>query len=100
MVNVPEHDRSDVLHGFLSKARVSSTASLPATPALPDPQLNEHRTVVGELIPDRFALLAVVHLAERGAIDPGQDPAVDDEQRASEEAQNKEPVSDPAVQGS
>jgi hypothetical protein len=35
--------------------------------------------VVGELIPDGFVGLAVGHLAEGAAIDPGQDPPVDDE---------------------
>jgi hypothetical protein len=35
--------------------------------------------VVGELVPDGFIGLAVSDLAERGAIDPGQHPPVDDE---------------------
>ena len=54
-------------------------SSSPAAPSLPDPPLDEHRTVVGELIPHRFVLLTIGHLAERGAIDPGHDPPVDDE---------------------
>jgi hypothetical protein len=47
------------------------------TPSLPDPQLNEHRTVVRKLIPDGFVGLAVGNVAEGGPIDPGQDSLVD-----------------------
>jgi len=77
--NVPAHGRSAVLPGVLSRAQVLSTASTPAPASLPNPQFNEHRTVVEELSPHRFVGLAVGHLAEGGAIDPGQDPPVDDD---------------------
>jgi len=79
MLNVPEHDRSEVPPRFLSRARSSSTASSPAITSLPDPQLDEHGTVVGELIPHRFVGLTVGDVAERRAIDPGQEPPVDHE---------------------
>ncbi len=46
---------------------------------LPDPQLDDHRAVVRELIPDGFVGLAVGDLAERGAVDLGEDSPVDDE---------------------
>jgi hypothetical protein len=46
---------------------------------LPDPQLDQHRTVVGELIPHGFVSLAVRDLTKGAAIDPGHDPPVDDE---------------------
>jgi hypothetical protein len=79
MVNVPENGRSDVLPGLSSRARSSSAASSPTTPSLPNPQLNQHRTVVRELIPHRFVSLAGGDLAERAAIHPGQDPLVNHE---------------------
>jgi hypothetical protein len=79
MLNTPEHDQSDVRPCFLARASASSTASSPVTASLLDPQLDEHRAVVGELIPDRLVGLAVGDVPERGAIDPGQHPPVDDE---------------------
>jgi hypothetical protein len=51
----------------------------PVAPALPDPQLDEHRVVVRDLFPYRSVRLAVGDMAERGAIDPGQHPPVDDD---------------------
>jgi hypothetical protein len=77
-LSVPEYDWSNVIPGFLSRARASSIASSPATAALPDPQLDEHRIVVGNLISDGFVGLAVSDLTEGRAIDQGQDPPLDD----------------------
>ena len=42
-----------------------------ASPASPDPQLDLHRAVVGELVPVGLIRLAIRHVAERGAVDPG-----------------------------
>jgi hypothetical protein len=75
--------RSDVLPPFLWRVNASSTASPPATAALPDPQLDEHQTVGEELTPDGCVGLAGGNLAKQGAIDPGQDPPVDDELKIS-----------------
>jgi hypothetical protein len=47
--------------------------------ALLNPQLDEHRTVVRELIPHPLVSLAVGDLAEGRAINPGQNPPVDDD---------------------
>jgi hypothetical protein len=47
-------------------------------PSLPHPQLDEHRTVIGELVPHRFVGLPVGDLPGRAAIDPGQRPRIDD----------------------
>jgi hypothetical protein len=78
-LNVPEHDRSDVFPGFLPRARSSSATSSPAPISLPDPQLDEHRTMVGELIPHRLIRLSGGDVTEGRAIDPGQDPPVDND---------------------
>jgi hypothetical protein len=40
-------------------------------------KLNQHRTVVRELIPDSFVGLVVDDLAQRAAIDPGHHPPID-----------------------
>jgi hypothetical protein len=45
----------------------------------PNPQLDEPRTAVGDVLPDACVGLAIGDVAERSAIDPGQDPPVDDE---------------------
>jgi hypothetical protein len=76
-LNIPEHDRSDVLPCFLSWASASSIAASHAISSLPNPQLDKYRTVVGELIPDGFVGLPIGDLAERGAIDPGHHPTLD-----------------------
>jgi hypothetical protein len=78
-LSVPEHDRSDVLPCCLERARSSSIAPSPATTSLPDPQLDEHQTVVRDLIPDRFVGLTVGDVAKRGAIHPGHYPPVNDD---------------------
>jgi hypothetical protein len=52
--------------------RVPPVVPVPsATPWLADPQLDDHRAVVRDLIPDRFIALAVGDVAEGGAIDLG-----------------------------
>jgi hypothetical protein len=67
-LNVPERDRSDVLPYFLPRARASTTASSPATAALPDPQFDDDRTVVGDLIPQ--------HAPSAGLAGAGATPAM------------------------
>ena len=68
-----DHDRARLSHMH------APPSSSPEGPALPDPHLHEQRTLDRELIPHRLILLAVGHMAERDAIDPGQDPPVSDE---------------------
>jgi hypothetical protein len=78
-LNVPEHDRLDVFPLLLTEGASIVRHYCNATPSLPNPELHEYRTVIRDLIPHGFVLLAVGDLAKRGAIDPGQDPPVDDE---------------------
>jgi hypothetical protein len=63
----------------MSHLRARPAILFTRAPLLPNPQLDEHGTVVGELIPHRFVGLAVGDVAEGRAIDPGHDPLVDDE---------------------
>jgi hypothetical protein len=53
-------------------------AASPAAPSSPNPQLNQHRAVVGECFPHRFVGLPIGEVAEGGAIDSRQRPAVND----------------------
>jgi hypothetical protein len=78
-LNGPENDRSDVLPCFLEWERSLPATSSPAALSLPNPQPDEHPTVVGELIPNGFIGLAVGDLAEGGTIDPEHDSPVDDD---------------------
>ncbi len=57
--------------GRMAPMQSHPLSSSPVARSLPDPQLDEHRTVVGELIPHRSVLLAVGDVAEGGAINPG-----------------------------
>jgi hypothetical protein len=51
--------------------------SPPVAPPSPHPQLDHHRAVVGELLPDGLVGPAVGDVAEGGAVDPGHHPPVD-----------------------
>jgi hypothetical protein len=64
--------------GLRAGGRHVRRSGLPEATLL-DPQLHEHRAVVGELIPHGCIGLAVRDLAERRAVDPGQDAPVDDD---------------------
>ena len=68
-----------MLLDFLWRARDVSALASPMIPKLPNPQLDDQWAVVGNLIPEHMIGLAVGHLEERGAIDPGHHPPVHDD---------------------